>query len=258
MHSSWFRKPVYKRVRWLAVFFIAGSLAYAYSSQVGWFYVFFFVLLWLAFSMICSFNIQSGAYVTTINKGRSEDRNIYLTFDDGPVKNTSEIIEILDRYQAKATFFITGEKAMKNRKVVKNISDMGHCIGNHSFTHKSWFPLFPVRKIREELKKTQFVLEQITGDAPHFFRPPFGVTNPLIASAIKSFDFTVIGWSLRSLDTITKSVDKVTTRIKKRLKPGCIVLLHDTSPNIGIILETVLKTCDDSGLKPVSLNELKF
>ena len=63
MHSSWFRKPVYKRVRWLAIFFIAGSLAYAYFYPAEWLYVVFFSLLWLIFSMICSFNIRSGAYL---------------------------------------------------------------------------------------------------------------------------------------------------------------------------------------------------
>lgn len=258
MHSSWFRKPVYKRVRWLALFFIVGSLAYAYYYPGGWLYTVFFVFLWFTFSIICSFSIQSGAYVKTIIAGNSEGGHIFLTFDDGPVSGTLQILEILDRHRAKASFFVTGEQAKKNPEIVKEILQKGHCIGNHSFSHKKWFSILPVRKIREELGKTQTILTQITGIAPLYFRPPYGVTNPLIAKALKSFDLKTIGWTIRSLDTVTKDPDKIIERVSKQLKSGRIVLLHDTTPNIDKVLEAVLIDCHELGLAPVSLNELKI
>lgn len=258
MDSSWFPKPVYKRVRWLAIFFITGSLVYAFYYPVGWLYTLSFIVIWLLFSIICSFNIQSGAYIKTINAGTDKINQIYLTFDDGPVSNTHEILEILDRYKVKASFFVKGENAKENEEILKKIRESGHCIGNHSFSHKSWFPILPVKKIREELEKTQTVLSQITGAAPQFFRPPFGVTNPLIAAALKSIKLKTIGWTIRSLDTVIKDHNKVISRVTRQLKPGCIVLLHDTTPEIGRILEAVLKTCKESGLKPVSLHKLEF
>lgn len=258
MDSSWFPKPVYKRVRWLALFFIAGGLAYAYFYPVGWLYTLSFIVIWLSFSAICSFNIQSGAYIKTINTGTDKVSHIYITFDDGPVSNTNEILEILDRYKVKASFFVKGESAKINEEIIKKIWKRGHCIGNHSFYHKSWFPILPVKKIREELERTQTVLSQMTGSAPQFFRPPFGVTNPLIAGALKSTKLKTIGWTIRSLDTVIKDHNKVISRIIRQLKPGCIVLLHDTTPEIGRILEAVLESCKKSGLKPVSLHKLEF
>jgi peptidoglycan/xylan/chitin deacetylase (PgdA/CDA1 family) len=258
MHSSWFQRPVYKQVRWLAVFFIAGSLVYAYFYPEGWLYAILFVALWVTFSVVCTFNIRSGAYIKTINSGDRESNHIFITFDDGPVDKTEYILEILDRYQAKASFFVTGERAKENRDIVKKILEKGHSIGNHSFSHKSIFPFLPVRKIKEELQKTQAILTNIIGNPPKYFRPPYAITNPLIAKALRSFDLITIGWTIRSLDTVIKDPDKVYERIRRRIKPGRIVLLHDTTPDIGKILESVLETCHESGLKAVSLDELNI
>lgn len=258
MHSSWFRKPVYKQVRWLAIFFVAGSLVYSYFIPSGWLYTIILLILWLAFSMICSFNIRSGAYIRTINAGESTKDHIYLTFDDGPVQGTSQILDILDRHKAKASFFITGNKTEKNMAIVERMAGSGHCIGNHSYHHKSWFPILPVSKIREEVENTQKIIYDIINQIPQFFRPPFGITNPLISKAIGPLDLKVIGWTIRSLDTMEKDVTKVINRICRKLKPGSIVLLHDATPGINEVLEAVLIFCHESGLRPVSLNELKI
>ncbi len=256
MHSSWFPKPVYKRVRWLALFFLAGGLAYAYFNPGEWQYLFLVGSIWLIFSIICSFHIQSGAYINTIVAGSNDSDYIYFTFDDGPTANTFQIIEVLDRYNVKATFFITGKNAEMNPEIVKKLSEKGHCIGNHSYSHKSWLPILPVRKIRKEIAKTQSIITDISGISPRFFRPPFGVTNPLIAKALNPFSLKTVGWNIRSLDTIIKDPDQLINRIRKRLKPGSIVLLHDTSPHIGKVLDAVLISCHEMKIKPVSLNEL--
>ena len=99
MDSSWFPKPVFKKVRWIAIFFIAGSVAYAYSHPAGWLYTSAIGLLWLTFSLICSFNVRSGAYIKTINSGVAGVDQIYLTFDDGPVSSTYNILKILDKLE---------------------------------------------------------------------------------------------------------------------------------------------------------------
>jgi peptidoglycan/xylan/chitin deacetylase (PgdA/CDA1 family) len=256
MHSSWFRKPVYKQIRWLAALFIGGSLALAFFDPAGWLYVVFFSLLWLTFSMICAFNIRSGAYVKTINSGRIDEKKIYLTFDDGPVEATLNILNILNKYQAKASFFVKGNQAEQNQEILRKISMSGHCIGNHSYSHKSWFPLLPVRKIKKEIERTQSLINRITGSMPAFFRPPFGVTNPLIANALQNFDLKVAGWNIRSLDTVSNNPGLIIDRIINQLKPGRIVLLHDTTPNIEKVLEALLLHCKKQGLTAVSLNDL--
>ena len=256
MHSSWFQKPVYKRVRWLAIFFLAGSFAYTYANPSGWLYVAICLFIWLTFLLVCSFNIRSGAFVRTINSGNKNLKRIFLTFDDGPDDNTLRILDILQYHHATASFFLTGSKAEKSQHIVNRMVENGHCIGNHSYGHKSWFPLLPVRKIKEEITTTQSIIEHITGTPPRYFRPPFGVTNPLIAKALSSFNLITIGWSVRSLDTIIKDPQKLITRIKKQIKPGSIVLLHDSSMSTGKILEEILIFCRENGYNPVTLDEL--
>jgi peptidoglycan/xylan/chitin deacetylase (PgdA/CDA1 family) len=256
MQSSWYPRPFYKVN--LAVTLIALSICgcYIWLTSYGWL-LFWTIAFFSALILIgSSFIICSGLYVTTICSSSNKNNKIALTFDDGPCEQTTEILNILDKYNAKASFFIIGRQAELHRDITSIIAQKQHAVGNHSFEHKSWFPIMGTEKIIKELSDTQKTLKEITGAEPIYFRPPFGITNPLVAKALKRFNFKVIGWSVRSLDTVTEDPEKVLERIKSKVKRGSIVLLHDTTKNAPMVLEQLLIYCKHKNLTPVSLDEL--
>lgn len=182
---------------------------------------------------------------------------IAITFDDGPdTRNTPEILKILQKYDSKASFFIIGKKAEANKAIVLDIYNGGHTVGNHSYAHSNLFPVQSVKRISEEIEKTNHILERITSSKVKYFRPPFGVSNPRIYRGLRGSGLKVIGWNLRSLDTSIRNPDSVVQRISKRLKAGDIILLHDSTDQIAEILEQVLNISRLKGLKCVSLDTL--
>jgi peptidoglycan/xylan/chitin deacetylase (PgdA/CDA1 family) len=256
MHASWFRKPVYNGTSIIAISTLLGSGILTISNPHYWFVFLILAILWTIFFLSASFIINSGVYLKSICSGPAENRKIAITFDDGPDLNTTGILEILAKYNAKASFFLIGEKAEKNWLLVQKIKNANHTVGNHTYNHKPYFPIMGVKKISKNIADTQAALQKITGAAPIYFRPPFGVTNPLIANALKTFNLIIIGWSVRSFDTIIKDPEKVLTRITTRLRPGSIILLHDTTKNAVQILEGLLLYCEKQNLTPVTLDEL--
>jgi peptidoglycan/xylan/chitin deacetylase (PgdA/CDA1 family) len=256
MQSSWFPKPVYKIIKTITILSLTGCVWLIVFSFPLWpllLGIFIISILTLA---VTSFIVCSGVYVTTTCKGGIGNNKIAITFDDGPCKQTKEILSMLDRYNAKATFFLIGSQAEIYRDIVSDIVKNHHTIGNHSFNHDNWFPLKGTRRITKELSDTQTILSEITGSKPVYFRPPFGVTNPSIAKALKSFNLKTIGWSVRSLDTVKKNPEKIFDRVKSKIGPGSIVLMHDTSQYAPLVLEQLLIYCMQKKLSTVSLDEL--
>ncbi len=196
---------------------------------------------YLAIMIWASSNIRSSFFVKTLNSNPNIKNKLAITFDDGPdSKNTPAILDLLNKYNAKASFFIIGSKAEKNKDLLKDIYNNNHLIGNHSYSHSNLFPLKSVKKIKSEILKTNKIIEEITNSDNKYFRPPFGVINPLIFMAVKQMNLTTIGWSVRSLDTKNENPEIVLKRITKKIKGGDIILFHDTSKNILEILEKFL------------------
>ncbi len=211
--------------------------------------LFIIILTW------ASVDINSQFYLRTICKNKSDKNKVAITFDDGPdADKTLKILNVLDNYNVKATFFIIGKKAEENPGLVKLIAKSGHLIGNHSYSHSSVFPLKSTKRIRNEILRTQEIIKENTGKENIYFRPPFGITNPLIASAVKSLNLTTIGWSIRSFDTMNKEPQKIINRIKKRLRGGDIILLHDI--NSTELLKNLLEELDKKRLKAVRIDEI--
>jgi len=256
MRSSWFRKPVYKKVNLFSVIGIAAGVALNFFTPVGWYILGTLVITWITFLFLASYNICSGVFVSAICSVPVKENLISLTFDDGPCETTLTLLRLLKKYNAKATFFIPGSNVAGMENMIAKIHSDGHDIGNHSFSHKSWFPLMNSKKIKNEINKTQEAIRKIVGQTSVYFRPPFGVTNPLIAKALKSFDLKTIGWSIRSMDTTNRSKDTIIRNILNRIQPGDIVLLHDTSKQISHVLEQVLVYCKKENYKPVTISEL--
>ena len=188
---------------------------------------------------------------------KTEEKIVALTFDDGPDPiQTPKILKILNENKIPACFFCIGSKIKGNEALLRQIVQDGHLIGNHSYTHTWNFPLYSHKRMKEDLQSSQLELEQIAEQPITLFRPPFGVTNPTIAKVVRKLGYQTIGWNIRTLDTQHNSPRKILSRIKKRLKPGSIILLHDRLPHSHLILKEVIKLINQEGYTIVSLNKL--
>ena len=166
------------------------------------------------------------------------------------------LIDILGKYNVKATFFVVGARAEAHPELVRRMVAEGHVVGNHSYTHSWRFPLRSLGRTMEELCRTGEVLHRITGRQPRLFRPPFGVTNPTIARAVRRLGLDPVGWSIRSLDTMGQSPERVAARILRRLHPGAVILLHDRCAGSERLVGLLVEGLRSRGLEPVTLPEL--
>ncbi len=213
----------------------------------------FVVLILLVVGSAC---IRLNLYSHSINRFTPNNRQIALTFDDGPDENTKEILNILKKANAHATFFLIGYKIENRSAIVQRIEAEGHTIGCHSFYHKNSFPLQSASRMSEEIDNTNTMVYRITGKTPHYFRPPFGVTNPNVKKALKRTNMQSIGWNLRSLDTQTKEPEKLIKKLKRKSRSGQIVLLHDTQQVTVSVLKKYIDFLKKQGYQMVSLQQV--
>ncbi len=163
--------------------------------------------------------------------GPADASGVALTFDDGPdPEHTREVLDVLAKHDAKATFFVIGHKAEKYPELVREIVARGHTVGVHGFAHDRLFSLRGSRRVRKDLERAIRALEIITDRTPTLFRPPIGHTNPTIARIADQLELTMVGWSVRARDGLASATPKdVVARIARGLEDGAIVLLHDAS-----------------------------
>lgn len=180
---------------------------------------------------------------------------ITLTFDDGPNENTLPVLDVLKKHNVKATFFCIGKNIEKHPEILKRIVDEGHIVGNHSYSHSNVFDFYRKDRVIGEIQKTDALIESISGKKVQLFRPPYGVTNPSIRRALEVTKHKVIGWNIRSLDGILKDEKIIFARIRNRIAPGGIVLLHDTAHSVKI-LERLMLYLEENEYKVVSIEEL--
>lgn len=155
------------------------------------------------------------------------DNVVALSFDDGPTEHTAVILDILKKEKVPATFFLIGRQIEGQEAIVRRMSEEGHEIGGHSFSHSKHFDWKSSGVMLSEILSANEAIEAISQKPVRLFRPPYGVTNPNLAKAIRLSGMKSVGWSIRSLDTIAKSEKKLLNRILKDVKPGAIILLHD-------------------------------
>ncbi|WP_297829783.1 polysaccharide deacetylase family protein [uncultured Rikenella sp.] len=214
----------------------------------------------LGFGYYASFFIDSGVYLKARCRasGHSDEPLLALTFDDGPdERNTPLVLDTLASEGVRATFFLIGERAAAHPELVRRIVREGHLIGNHTFTHSGRSPFRSRAAIRAELEATRRTLEQITGLRTRLFRPPFGVTNPRIAAAVRDGRYDTIGWDIRPFDTRTHvSRDKILRRILDRLRPGSVVLLHDRIDGADHLVRQLLTNARRRGYRFETIDRL--
>ncbi|ELI6454940.1 polysaccharide deacetylase family protein [Flavobacterium psychrophilum] len=221
-----------------------------------WFFLILFAIRFVILVVGSSF-IQLGFHLQAYcNNPLEKEKNIALTFDDGPHEMTLLVLDVLKKHNAKATFFCIGKNAEKHPEIIKQIISEGHIVGNHSYNHSRLFDFYRKDKLVEEIVQTDALIKKISGKKTILFRPPFGVTNPSIKKALQVTKHHVIGWNVRSLDGVIKNEKLVFNRIKKLISPGGIVLLHDTSLQSVNALEQLLQFVEENKYKVISLEQL--
>lgn len=174
-----------------------------------------------------------------------ERNEIALTIDDGPDPNvTPKVLDILDDYQTKATFFSVGINAMQHPTLCQEIIRRGHAIENHTQHHRHHFAFLGFKGFTQEIETAQNTLTTITGQRPLFFRAPAGFRNPFLAPVLHQLNLTLVSWSVRGYDTKNRNAEQVKSKLLNRLKAGAILLLHDGNAAIShngtpIILEVL-------------------
>lgn len=180
-------------------------------------------------------------------------KQIAFTFDDGPDENTEMLLDGLKERGAKASFFLIGSKAEKNPGLVARIYDEGHLIGNHTYSHVN------LRKAskdeaKEQIEKTDAIIEQITGEKPAFIRPPYGAYTPLMLERI---DEIPILWSMCPKDWEHEDdEDYICNYIVEHAKDGQIVLLHDPRPATVPAVLRAMDILKEQGYEFVRADEL--
>ena len=240
------------------LFFIALLIIIITSNyyEVGILTYLILIAIYLVLITAGSFCIQLNFYFPSYNSGEKDKKEIAITFDDGPhPKITPEVLKILDDHNIKATFFCIGRHVDKYSDIAKTACEKGHIIGNHSFSHSNYFDFQSSVKMTSELNQTRNSIYHAIGKMSNLFRPPFGVTNPLLKIALNNTKLISIGWSVRSFDT-NRNPEKVISKLKKKTHPGAIILFHDTNEKIITILKEFLPWLDQNGYSVVSLEDL--
>lgn len=210
------------------------------------------------FLVWASADVGSNVYLKSVCKGAVKDKVVTLTFDDGPDElMTPKVLDVLKRYDIKAVFFLIGEKVDKNPDIVRRIVEEGHIVANHTYSHSGLFPLSGKGKVMQELQKCGESIKNAIGRYPLLFRPPFGVTNPIIGRAVNALGLKTIGWSIRSLDTVDgKTRAEILRKVEAKLHPGAIILLHDRCAKSDELLESIIESALNRNYSFIPLDKM--
>ncbi len=201
---------------------------------------------------ILSRTIPDGTVRLNIGESGIGEKAIALTFDDGPSDYTEELLDGLELYGARATFFVIGSKAEKNPETVKRAHEDGHLIGNHTYSHIDFYES-SLTEIEEDIQKGSDVIEQITGERPLFLRAPYGNVTFL---QLKQLDCFFVHWSSSTLDWFREEEEYIYKRIMKKAKDGAIILMHDTREVTVKAVLRAIPELQEQGYELVRVDEL--
>lgn len=181
-------------------------------------------------------------------------RMIALTFDDGPNYNTSKIIDVLNKYDIKATFFVLGSRAINNKDILKKMADSGMEIGNHTYNHLL-LTKYDENKIRSEVEDTSEVIYSATKKRPKLLRPSYGSVNNKIK---KVANMPIIIWDIDTLDWKYHNSKRITSRVVNKVRDGDIILMHDIYSASLNALSNIIPILQDNGYEFVTIDELFY
>jgi peptidoglycan-N-acetylglucosamine deacetylase len=192
----------------------------------------------------------------------TEKRVVAITFDDGPNPTyTPEILDLLKKYQAKATFFVIGAHVKAHSDIVKREAAEGHELANHTYYHPLQVKRLSTEQIKKELTLNQEAVHSAIGKNPTLFRPPGGYYDERIVNAAVEKGYTVVIWSwdLNTQDYRKQNIDKMVNKVVSNIHNGGIILLHDHGGNRNHTikaLERILPALKQKGYRFVTVSEL--
>lgn len=192
--------------------------------------------------------------VVTNKKINNSDKLIALTFDDGPNYNTNKVLDVLAKYNVKATFFVLGSKVMNNKKILKREYDSGMEIGNHTFNHLL-LTKYKENVIKDEIDNTSSVIFEVTGRYPKLLRPSYGAYNNTIK---KIGDMPIIIWDIDTLDWKYHNSKRIVSRVINKVKDGDIILMHDIYSATANSLNIIIPELQNRGYTFVTVPELFY
>jgi peptidoglycan-N-acetylglucosamine deacetylase len=197
---------------------------------------------------------------TDVRSGR-----VAITVDDGPDPDvTPVVLEILERYRARATFFCIGERVAAHPELAREIIGRGHVVENHSQRHLNWFSLLGPRALGVEISTAQDTISAITGQTPRLFRAPAGLRNPFLEPVLHRCGLSLVSWTRRGFDTVSRDPELVLAKLTRGLSAGDILLLHDGhaaragdgQPVVQVVMPRLLEALAAAGLETVTLREV--
>ena len=182
--------------------------------------------------------------------GKDAAGSILLTFDDGPcAETTPQVLDILDRYQVKAAFFVVGNRIEKSPEILRMIAERGHLVGNHSY-HHSPRPLVNPFRIFDDLRKCAALIKGCGIEDHRIYRPPCGRLSPLTFFVAKILGYRIVFWSVEGQDWNCRSeveAANISQKILNEISGRDIVLLHDDNRYVLKILEKLLPALIERG-----------
>ena len=191
--------------------------------------------------------------------GPRDLRRIALTFDDGPEPQTTPVLlELLRKHNIKATFFVIGTKAERYPAIIKQLTNAGHLVANHSYSHPWYFNFLFGKALEKQILRTKDILKEIMGSDSLFFRPPMGFTNPHYRKILEKHNMRIVGWDIRTFDKNRKK-HQIVEKIFKKKCNGSIILMHDSGVSIEklqYIISTVAEKLQAQGYSFVRIDEM--
>ena len=183
---------------------------------------------------------------------------IALTFDDGPDEYTDSILDILERYGGRATFFVLGELVEERPDTVKRAVKNGNEIAGHTWSHRQLTALNNT-DIAESIQSTSKIIEQITGiPRPFFYRPPYGLVNRRVANVSAELGYAIVNWTVDIQDWRLLNADLVYNAVMMKAKEGSIILLHDIFPSTAEAAKRLIPALISKGFQLVTVSELLY
>lgn len=197
----------------------------------------------------------------TFRRRRRGGGRIAITFDDGPnADHTGGILDVLQKHQARATFFCVGAFARRHPELVARMVREGHEVGNHTLEH-ALLPRLPKDEVRRQLEGAQAAIMEAGAPRPRLFRAPKGFKSPHLGGVLRQLDLKLVGWTRGVWDTDRPGVDAIVRRATASVRDGAVLLLHDgldgkDRSQTAQALDRILAICASRNLTAVTVGEL--
>jgi len=245
--GRWF----FTRRRFALVLILAVGLTTPVLVALNWNHKLFFITLELATKFLIVFpaiHANCRWFGPAVTRFRAKKKVVWLTIDDGPhPEDTPQLLMLLKKHNAQATFFVIGRHVQKYPGLARAILGDGHTLANHTQTHPVlFFWSFLETRLTREIDQCTKTLREATGEQPRWFRAPAGMANLFLHFLLCDRNMKLIGWSARGFDGVFHNTGAMAKRVRKSIHPGAIILLHEGRRDwqgrpINLILaETVL------------------